>query len=51
LVWPQLLLVVLLAVPVVLIVVGVVGGLGRAIYDTLQEGKSVSAKTLPDAET
>ena len=51
LVWSQLLLVVLLAVPVLLIVAGVFGGLWRAIYDTLQEGESTSTKTLPDAET
>lgn len=50
LVWSQLLLVVLLAVPVVLIVAGVVGGLWRAIYDTLQEGESVSTTKTPDAE-
>ncbi|WP_398330632.1 hypothetical protein [Vulcanococcus sp.] len=51
LVWSQLLLVVLLAVPVLLIVAGVVGGLWRVIYDTLQEGESAPTKTLPDAET
>ena len=54
LVWSQLLLVVLLAIPAfyaLAFAAFLVVGLWRAIYDTLQEGESVSTNTLPEANT
>ena len=41
--WTQYLLIVLLLIPVLLSVVALISALWRAIYDTLQEGKSSQA--------